>query len=151
MIFVRGNHSEIGIKLTSNEELGVLDTAYIEDFFGTDGQVSLFHQNSSQRFDVLMTTVPDDTPGVANDVLLGFYPLNLLPDGNYEIQGFVRDTAGNYTVLSLTFTLINKTVGVAKARAFVRTETIAVPSIRTKAIPNQSVRTVATATLKKAA
>ena len=40
-VFRRGGFSEIGFTFTSLEPLGLLDTAYLEDIHGVDGQVTL--------------------------------------------------------------------------------------------------------------
>jgi hypothetical protein len=99
MIFARSQFSEIRITLRSNEVLGELDQSYIEDYFGTGGQVSLCHLATDTKYPVLMGEVTDSTPNVPHDVFRGFASLENLPDGAYEIQGRVRDLTGNYTIL----------------------------------------------------
>lgn len=96
----RGGMTTLWLTLQSNEALGVLDTDYIEDYFGADGQVSLYHIASNTHYPVVMVAQPDQTPGVDNDVFKGSYLFSLLPDGAYEIRGRVRDVVGNYTILS---------------------------------------------------
>lgn len=88
------------IKINSNEPLGILDTDRIEDYNGIDGQVSLFHVDSSQRFAVIMSPFPAETPGIDHDVFIGQKQLSLIPEGDYQIQGRVRDVVGNYSILS---------------------------------------------------
>lgn len=97
--FYRGQFTELWITLSSNEVLGVLDSDYIEDYFGADGQITLRHENDS-FYTVLMNEVPEDTPGVAHDVFTGPLDLSTVPDGVYTIQGRVRDVIGNYTILN---------------------------------------------------
>ena len=96
----RGGMTTLWLTLKSNEALGILDTDYIQDFYSTDGQVSLYHIGTDIHYPVLMIAQPDQTPDVDNDVFMGSYLFNLLPDGDYEIRGRVRDVVGNYTILS---------------------------------------------------
>lgn len=98
-VFYRQNFSQLWIKLQSNEALGVLDSDYLEDYFGVDGQVSLLHVPTGQRFAVLMVEVPQETPAVPHDVFQGYRFLSALPDGEYQVQCRVRDVLGNYTVV----------------------------------------------------
>ena len=96
----RGGMTTLWLTLQSNEQLGILDTDYIEDYYGNDGQVSLYHISTDTHYPVVMVAQPDQTPGVDNDVFTGSYLFSLLPDGVYEIRGRVRDVVGNYTILS---------------------------------------------------
>jgi len=96
----RGGMTTLWLTLQSNEQLGILDTDYIEDYYGNDGQVSLYHINTDTHYPVVMVAQPAQTPGVDNDVFTGSYLFSLLPDGDYEIRGRVRDVVGNYTILS---------------------------------------------------
>ncbi len=96
----RAGMTTLWLTLQSNEALGILDSAYIEDYFGNDGQVSLYHNATDTHYSVLMVAQPAQTPGVGNDVFMGSYLFSLLPDGAYEIRGRVRDIVGNYTILS---------------------------------------------------
>ena len=96
----RGGMTTLWLTLQSNEALGILDSAYIEDYFGADGQVSLYHIATDAHYPVVMVAQPDQTPGVDNDVFKGSYLFSLLPNGDYEIRGRVRDVVGNYTILS---------------------------------------------------
>ena len=96
----RGGMTTLWLTLQSNEQLGILDTVYIEDYFGNDGQVSLYHISTDTHYPVVMVAQPDQTPGVDNDVFTGSYLFSLLPDGDYQIRGRVRDVVGNYTILS---------------------------------------------------
>ena len=97
--FYRNAFSELWITLSSNEVLGVLDSDYIEDYFGVDGQITVRHE-SGTPYTVLMNAVPEDTPSIPNDVFTGFLDLPSVPDGLYTIQGRVRDVIGNYTILN---------------------------------------------------
>lgn len=96
--FYRGLFTEMWVTLRSDEVLGVLDSDYLEDYFGTDGQVTLRYQDGT-FYNVLMNEVPEETPGVAHDVFTGPVDLSIIPDGIYTIQGRVRDIIGNYTIL----------------------------------------------------
>lgn len=98
--FFRLNFTELWIKLTSNEALGVLDSNYIEDYNGVDGQLTLRNKDTNTTYSLLMSSVPLETPSVDDDVFIGSYPLSSLPNGDYEILGRVRDIAGNYTILT---------------------------------------------------
>lgn len=99
MIVGRNQGDELEVRLTSDEPLGSLGDALIQDVFGTSGQLSLYHSGSDTTYALLM--VPDDaaTPDVPDDVLVGSYPLSSLPNGSYELRGRVRDDLGNVTVL----------------------------------------------------
>lgn len=97
--FYRGLFTELWITLRSDEVLGVLDSDYLEDYFGTDGQVTLRYEDGS-FYTVLMNEVPEETPGIAHDVFTGPIDLNTIPDGIYTIQGRVRDVVDNYTILN---------------------------------------------------
>jgi hypothetical protein len=96
--FYRGPFTELWITLRSDEVLGVLDSDYLEDYFGADGQVTLRYQDGT-FYTVLMNEVTEETPGVAHDVFTGPVDLSTIPDGIYTIQGRVRDVVGNYTIL----------------------------------------------------
>jgi hypothetical protein len=96
----RGGMTTLWLTLQSNEQLGILDTDYIEDSYGNDGQVSLYHISTDTHYPVVMIAQPAQTPGVDNDVFMGSYLFSLLPDGDYEIRGRVRDVVGNYTIFS---------------------------------------------------
>ena len=95
-----GGMTTLWLTLQSNEALGILDTDYIEDYFGADGQISLYHIGTDTHYPVVMVAQPAQTPGIDNDVFKGSYLFSLLPDGDYEIRGRVRDVVGNYSILS---------------------------------------------------
>jgi hypothetical protein len=94
-LFLRGSFQELWLTLLSYEPLGILDTGFLEDWFGQDGQVSLLHVPSGRRFPVPMTSMPADSQGN----FIGSVPLAALANGIYAIQGRVRDRVGNVTVL----------------------------------------------------
>ena len=98
--FYRSDFTEIWIRLTSGETLGILDTDYLEDYFGIDGQVTLHHLSSGERFPIVMAEQTDQTPGVPHDVFAGYRYLSDLPDGDYQVEGRVRDLNGSYSILS---------------------------------------------------
>jgi hypothetical protein len=120
VIFYKSTFTDLYITLSSNEVLGVLDSSYVEDYFGTDGYISLLHVSSGQRFSVALGHLPLVTPTIPFDVFRGSIAMSSLPAGEYQIQGRVRDVIGNYSILSaissplgieqtqvLTFTLID--------------------------------------------
>jgi hypothetical protein len=96
--FPRSHFTELQITLTSNEVLGILSSDYLEDYFGVDNQITLRHE-SGTRYSVLMNEVISETPSIPHDVFTGYASLSVLPDGDYFIEGRVRDIAGNYTIL----------------------------------------------------
>ena len=100
MIFYRSDHTTLFIQLDSDEPLGILDTDYVEDYNGVDGQLSVYNVTTTTRTAMVMVSQPAQTPGVDNDVFLGQLPLASLPNGDYEIQGRVRDLIGNHTILT---------------------------------------------------
>lgn len=99
MVFDRENHDSLVVTLTANEPLGILDTDFVEDYFGVDGQVTIYNTSSLVRTALVMVAVPGETPGTPDDIFRGQKLLSLLPDGDYEIQGRVRDVVGNHVIL----------------------------------------------------
>jgi hypothetical protein len=97
--FFRGTYSTIWITLRSDEPLGFLDSSYLEDFDGIDGYISIYHPATLQRWSIPMVDLPTETPLTPHDVFRGGIALSSLPDGGFEIQGRVRDTAGNYKII----------------------------------------------------
>lgn len=96
----RGQFSTLWITLQSNEQLGILDSGYLEDYYGNDGQVTLHHVESSTDYPVLMIEQPAVTPSIPQDVFKGQVSLAGLPNGTYQVRGRCCDTVGNYTILS---------------------------------------------------
>ena len=96
----RAQFSTLWITLQSNEQLGLLDSDYLEDYYGNDGQVTLHHIDSGIDYPVLMLHVSEETPEIPFDVFRGQTSLAILPNGDYEVRGRCRDLAGNYTILS---------------------------------------------------
>jgi hypothetical protein len=97
--FNRGNFSQLWIKLTSDEPLGVIETDYLEDYYGNDGFITLRHVDTAADFQMAMVPVPEETPTIPNDIFQGVYsPLSDLPDGYYELRFRCRDVVGNYTI-----------------------------------------------------
>lgn len=99
MIFYRGSYNDLIITLTSDEPLGIVDTDRVEDYYGIDGQVSLYHVQDDAYYSLAMTEAPSQTPGIDDDVFVGVKDLSTLPDGDYTIRGRVVDKHGNYTIL----------------------------------------------------
>jgi hypothetical protein len=96
--FVRGFFTELWITLRSDETLGILDSDYLEDYFGVDGQISLLH-DSNVRYTVAMNEVAEETTNIPHDVFTGFLELDSIPNGHYIVQARVRDIANSYTIL----------------------------------------------------
>lgn len=99
-ILYRANFTTMTIRLQSNEELGILDSGYLEDYFGNDGQITLYHIDTDTSYPILMVEQPDETPEIPFDVFVGIRSLASLPDGDYEIRGRCRDVVGNYTIMN---------------------------------------------------
>lgn len=97
LTFYRAQNTQLWLTLTSNEILGVLDSGYIEDYFGVDGQVTIRNVGTGERFVVLMNEVSGDVP---HETFRGFIPTSILSDGRYQLEGRVRDRLNNYTILS---------------------------------------------------
>jgi hypothetical protein len=97
--FYRNNFSLLWIDIRSNEQLGILDTAFIEDYNGVDGAVTLVRLSDDYAYSVPMSAVPGQTPETPDDYFRGSIALNTLPDGIYEVRGRVKDLAGNYSVM----------------------------------------------------
>jgi hypothetical protein len=100
LVFNRQSYSELWITIQAGESLSVLDSGYIEDYFGTDGQLTLRNMADDTRISFAMTEDVDETPFVSHDVFTGFVDLTVLPDGIYRVEGRVRDSLGNYRILS---------------------------------------------------
>src|SRR5210317_50069 len=98
IVFPRGNHTNVLIWIKSNEALGILDTGYIEDYDGIDGYVTLKKISDGSRVSYPVVALPDETPGVDNDMFQITVPLSSLENTVYEVEGRVRDTVGNYTI-----------------------------------------------------
>jgi len=89
----------LDLSIDSNEELGILDSSFLEDFYGVDGQLTLYHQDTAQEFDILMLPVVGGGP-YPNDHFEGTRDATVMPLGIYEIRGRCRDTIGNYTIMT---------------------------------------------------
>jgi hypothetical protein len=100
LTFHRASFTELWITIESDEPLSILDSAYVEDYFGVDGQLTIHNMDTDVRTSFLMAEDPLETPTIANDVFTGFVDITTLPDGIYQIEGRVRDTLGNYRILS---------------------------------------------------
>ncbi len=100
MIIYRGGMTTLWIKLQASEQLGLLSSDYLQDYFGNDGQVTLYHVESDTSFPLVMSEVVTESPTIPHDVFQGPIGIDTLPDGNFEVRGRVRDTADNYTILS---------------------------------------------------
>ncbi len=92
-IFNRNGFATLVVSLQSDEGLGILDTDYIEDYNGVDAQVTVYHISSATSWPVVMSLVP-------TNLLKGQIALAGLPDGDYDVRGRVKDTFGNYSVIT---------------------------------------------------
>jgi hypothetical protein len=99
-LFLRQNFSQLWITLSSNETLGLLDSDYLQDYFGVDGQITLYNTNTGIRYPVLMNELTSDTPDIPHDVFSGVVELDDISNGLYRIEGRVKDIVDHYTVLS---------------------------------------------------
>src|ERR1051326_2911980 len=100
LIFNRQQYSQLWITLRSDESLSVLDTGYMEDYFGVDGQLTLRSMEDDTRTPFMMNENTSITPSVPHDAFEGYVDLTGLPDGTYRVEGRVRDTLGHYRILS---------------------------------------------------
>ncbi|MCK5643218.1 MAG: hypothetical protein KAJ19_20585 [Gammaproteobacteria bacterium] len=98
VVFPRGTFTNMLLTIKSSEELGILDSDYVEDYDGVDGFMTLKRLSDSQRVSYPTVAVPDETPGIPNDVWRITVPLASIDNGFYELEGRVRDIAGNYTI-----------------------------------------------------
>jgi len=89
----------LDLVIDSDEELGVLDTLYLEDYYGIDGHLTLYLQGGGQEFDIVMSEVAGGGP-FDHDHFEGTRDATVMPLGTYEVRGRVRDVAGNYTILT---------------------------------------------------
>ena len=102
----RGAFATLWITLQANEQLGVLDSAYLEDYYGNNGQVSLYHVASDTCYPLVMIELTQETPDIPHDVFIGQTSLAGLPDGAFEVRARVRDVVGNYSIISAVQTPI---------------------------------------------
>lgn len=98
-VFYRAAYSTMFVDLGANEELGLLDTDYVEDHAGVDGQITLYHRATDTRYTFPVVAVPGQTPGIPNDYFRAAVTLAGIPDGVFAIEGRVRDLVGNETLL----------------------------------------------------
>lgn len=98
IVFPRGSFTNMLLTIKSSEELGILDTAFVEDFDGVDGFMTLKRLSDDQRVSYAAVAVVDETPGIDNDVWRITVPLVSVVNGLYELEGRVRDLVGNHTI-----------------------------------------------------
>ena len=87
------------LMVTASEELAVLDTDYIENKAGVDGQLTFVHVDSGQTFSIIMGLV-DNQDGISNNYFEGLRAVSDMPLGDYQICGRVVDKGRNYLILS---------------------------------------------------
>lgn len=98
VVFPRASFNNVVLTIKSNEELGILDSDYVEDYFGVDGFMTVRRLSDDFRDSIPMIPVPEETPGINNDVFRGTFDISSMPNGFYELEGRVRDIMGNYTI-----------------------------------------------------
>ena len=99
-LFLRQGYNQIWFRIQSNEVLGILDSDYVEDYFGNDGQLTLYSPVTDSRTAILMNEVSSVTPSIPHDVFEGYLDLTTISDGVYRLEGRVKDVLDHYTVLS---------------------------------------------------
>jgi hypothetical protein len=100
LVFNRESFTQLWITIRSNESLAILNSGYVEDYFGVDGQLTLHNMTDGTRISFVMNEDIDETPSIPHDVFSGFLDLTTLDNGLYRIEGRVRDGLGNYRILS---------------------------------------------------
>lgn len=98
VVFPRDNYTNMLLTIKSSEELGILDTEYIQDYDSIDGFFTLKRLSDGVRTSYPAVAVPDETPSVDNDVWRITVPLATITNGFYELEGRVRDLIGNHTI-----------------------------------------------------
>lgn len=99
MRFYRSEFNEVVFTLKSNEQLGLLNTSYIQDFYGNDGFVSIQNKSTKIIYQIEVKEVTAATPNTPNDAFRGVAPLSLFPNGNYRILCRLKDLLGNYSII----------------------------------------------------
>lgn len=99
----------LDLYLTSDEELGILDTSYIEDYYGTDGQLTLYCEGTGGEFEIVMAE--SEGGGEAeHDYFTGTVSMWSMPASTYQVRGQVRDVQGNYTVLNSYYQMTGQNI-----------------------------------------
>lgn len=106
VVFPRGNFTNMQLRIKSNEELGILDSDYVEDYFGTDGFLTLRRLSNNDRVSYPVTALPAETPAIDNDVFQITVPLSSLLNEVYAVEGRVKDIVDNYTIIGAVQTPI---------------------------------------------
>ncbi len=106
IVFPRGAFTNMLLTIKSSEELGILDSAYVEDYDGLDGYMTLKRLSDSQRVSFPAVAVVGETPAIPNDVWRITVPLASVVNGFYELEGRVRDLTGNHTIFGSVATPI---------------------------------------------
>lgn len=100
LIFHRQAYTQLWITVQADEPLALLSTAYLEDYFGVDGQLTLRDMSDDTRTPILMSENTSITPSIAHDVFEGFVDLSTVSNGLYRVEGRLRDSLGHYKILS---------------------------------------------------
>lgn len=98
IVFPRSSYTNMLLTIKSNEELGILDSDFVEDFDGIDGFMTLKRLSDDLRVSYAAVAVPTETPQIDNDVFRITVPLATTDNGFYELEGRVRDLIGNHTI-----------------------------------------------------
>jgi len=96
--FARANFTNMLLTIKSSEELGILDTDYVQDYDGNDGFFTLKRLSDNLRLSYPCIAVPNETPSIDNDVWRITVPLVGVVNQTYELEGRVRDIIGNHTI-----------------------------------------------------
>lgn len=106
VVFPRGSFTNMQLRIKSSEELGILDSGYVEDYDGVDGYVTLRRVSNDDRTSYPAIALPGETPGIDNDVFQITVPLSSVLNEQYVLEGRVRDLIGNYTIFGAVATPI---------------------------------------------
>jgi hypothetical protein len=99
VIVYRQAWTNLLLTLRAGHELALVDIDYVQDSYGIPGALSLRNTSTNTRYSVLMVEDAGVTPEIGHDTFRGSIPFASLPDGEYSIEGRVRDTLGQYLIL----------------------------------------------------
>lgn len=91
--FFRSRYTVMSLTLVLDEAI-----ALVEDYDGVADQVSLLHEGG-QRYPMLMTRSSAFNDLSRQEVWRSWHDLNMLPDGDYQIQGRLTDAQANQTIV----------------------------------------------------
>ncbi len=103
IVFYRNGFSQIRIVLRANESLALIGpNAYLEDRNGNVNYINILKVGTTQCWDILTTeSASEESAGTLHTVFSGWFNIDASFDGGiYQIEGFIRDSVGNYRDLS---------------------------------------------------